>query len=71
MCTCKFKQLYNVFLHRMKLSGHRMRIKFDKEPLPLEKNNYTTKIVKAYVVYDLDSWPNNPHKNFPIINLLV
>ena len=55
MCTCKFKQLYNVFLHRMKLSGHRMRIKFDKEPLPLEKNNYTTKIVKAYVVYDLDS----------------
>ena len=37
MCTCKFKQLYNVFLHRMTLSGHRMRIKFEKEPLPLEK----------------------------------
>ena len=44
---------------------------FDKEPLPLEKNNYATKIVKAYIVYDLDSWLNNPPKNFHIINLLV
>ena len=36
-----------------------MRITFDKDPLTVEQNNYATKIVNAYIVYDLDAWPNN------------
>ena len=34
-----------------------MKIKFDKDPLAVEKNNYLTKIVNVYIVYDLDAWP--------------
>ena len=37
-----------------------MRIKFDKDPLAVEQNNYTTKIVGFYFVYHLDGWPRNP-----------
>ena len=32
-----------------------MGIKFDKDPLPVEQNNYFTKIVNVYIVYDLDA----------------
>ena len=52
------------------LSRYRMRIKFDKGPIAVEQNNYTTKIVNAYIVYDLDAWLNNPLKNFELKNYL-
>ena len=39
-----------------------MRIKFDKYPLAVEKNNYMTKILKVYIVYELYDWPKNPLK---------
>ena len=42
----KFKPLYTPFLHSIKLSGYRIRIEFDKDPLALEQNNYLTKTVK-------------------------
>ena len=32
----KFKSLYTAFLHTIKLSGYRMEIKFDKDPLAVE-----------------------------------
>ena len=35
-------------------------------PLGLEQNNCTTKIVNAYIVYDLDHWPKNPFRNFTL-----
>ena len=41
-----------------------MRIKFDKDPLALEQNNYLTKIVNFYIVYDLNDWPKDPTNNF-------
>ena len=28
--------------------------------MAVEKNNYLTKMVNAYIVYDLDTWPRNP-----------
>ena len=34
-------------------------MKFDKDPLAIEQNNYLTKIVNVYIVYDLDTWPKN------------
>ena len=35
-----------------------MGIKFDKDPLSVEQNNYTSKSVNVYMVYDLNSWSN-------------
>ena len=37
-----------------------MGIKLDKDHLAVEQNNHATKIAKAYIIYDLDSQPNNP-----------
>ena len=47
-----------------------MRIKFDKDPLAVEKNNYLTKIVNVYIVYDLNAWPKIPLRNVTLKNCL-
>ena len=59
----KLKPFYNAFWHNIKLSRDRMAIKFDKDPLAVEQNNYTLKIVNVYIVYSLDAWPINPTNN--------
>ena len=38
-----------------------MGIKFDKDPLAVEQNNYLTKIVNVYIVYDLECFPKKTH----------
>ena len=35
----KLKPLYTAFLHGIKLSGYKMRIKFQKDPLAVEQIN--------------------------------
>ena len=63
----KLKPLYATFLNSIKriyIKG----IKFDKHPLAVEQNNYLTKIVNVYIVYDLDAWPRNPKNNFKFKN---
>ena len=52
----------------MKLSGYKMGIKFDKDPLALEQSNYLTKFINVYIVYDLAVWPRNPTNNFKFKN---
>ena len=47
-----------------------MGIKFDKEPLGVEQNNYLTKIVNVFILYDLTTWPRNPTNNFKLKNCL-
>ena len=47
-----------------------MGIKFDKDPLAAQQNNYTTKIVNVYTVYDLDAWPRNPTNHLKFKNCL-
>ena len=42
-----------------------MRIKFDKDLLSVQKNNYACKIV-----YGLDAWPRNPTNNIRFKNYL-
>ena len=50
--SCKSKRAFNsklnpsytVFLHSTNLSGYRMGIKFDKDPLAVEQNNYLCKL---------------------------
>ena len=38
--------------------------KFYKDPLAVEQNNYLTKIVNVYIVYNLDAWPKLLLRNF-------
>ena len=57
-------------MHSIKLSEYRIGIKFDKDPLAVEQNNYLSEIVIAYIVYDLDAWPKNPTNNFEFKNCL-
>ena len=64
------KSLCTVFFNRLKISGYRMGIKFDKDPLAVEQNNYLTKVVNVYIVYDLDVWPRNPTNNLKFKNCL-
>ena len=47
-----------------------MGIIFDKDPLAVEQNNYLTKIVNVYIVYDLDAWPRNSTNNSKSKNCL-
>ena len=47
-----------------------MGIKFNKDPLTVEQNNYTTRIVNAFIVYNLDALPRNPLNNFKLKNSL-
>ena len=54
----------------IKLSDYRIRIQFDNSVLVAEQNHYTTKIVNAYIVYDLNDWPKNPFNNFKLKNCL-
>ena len=51
----ELKSLYTAFLHSINFSGYRMGIKFDIGPLAVERNNYLSKIVNVYIVYDLDA----------------
>ena len=57
-------------MHSVKLFEYRIGIKFDKYPLALEQNNYLTKIVNVYIVYDLDTWTKNPTNNSKFKNCL-
>ena len=66
----KLKPLYTAFLHSIKLSGYRMGIWFDKDPLAAEQNNYLSQTVNVYIAYDLDAWPINPTNNFRLENCL-
>ena len=45
-----------------------MGIKFDKDPLVVEENNYMTKIVNAYSAYDLYVSPKIPLNNSKLKN---
>ena len=54
----------------IKLSEYRIGIKFDKHPLAIEQNNYSTKIINSYIVYDLDAWTVNPTDNFKFKNCI-
>ena len=66
----KLKPLYTTFLNSIRLSGYRILIKFDKHALSVDQNNYLTKIVNIYIVYDLDAWQKNRLRNFTLKNCL-
>ena len=48
-----------------------MGVKFDKDPLAVEQNNYLSNIVSVYIEYDLDPWPKNSTNNFKFRNYFI
>ena len=64
--TSKLKPLHTTFLHSIKLSWYSIGIKFDKDPLAVEQNIYTTNIVNEYIICDLDTWPRNTINSFKL-----
>ena len=50
---------YNILFSCITWNGYKIEIKFNKSVLIVEQNNYTTKIINASIVYDLDNWPRN------------
>ena len=50
----KIPLLHGTFLSNIKLFQCKIEIQFNNTPLIREENNYATKIVNAYIVYDLD-----------------
>ena len=58
-------------MHNIKRSGHKVRIKFDKDALAVQQNNYATNIVNAYILYDLDTSPSNCLRNFTLKHCLL
>ena len=53
--TPKLKAPYTVFLHSIKRFEYKLRKKFNEDSLVVEQNNYISKIVNAYIIYDLDN----------------
>ena len=70
ICNSKLKSLHTFFLDTTKLFGYKMRVRFDKDLLVVAQNNYLSKIVNVYIVYDLDTWPKIPLGNFTKRNCL-
>ena len=46
-------------------------IQFNSTSSVIKQNNYTTKIVNVYIIYDLDNWAKNVLRNFTLKNCLV
>ena len=46
----------SINLHSLNRTGYKIGTKFNKDPLPVEQNNYLTKIINVYIVYDLAAW---------------
>ena len=75
---CKFKGLFEqkfvplngTFISNVKQFGREMNIQFNNTSLVLDQNKIPTKILNAYIVYDLDNCPNIPFRNFILNNFL-
>ena len=66
----KLIALHGAFLPNIKYFKNKIGIQFNSTPLVIERNNYVTKIVNVYIVYDLDNWPKNPLINFTLKDCL-
>ena len=69
--SSKLQSLCTAFLYSINTSRYRIVIKFEKDPLAVEQNNYFTKIVNVYIFYDLDAWPRNATRNIKFKKCLL
>ena len=68
--TWKSKVIYNSGLKSLhnfssiiKYFGRKIGLQFNNSVLVVEQNNYATKIVNAYIVYEFGSWQRIFHKD--------
>ena len=59
-----------ILLYSINPFGYRMGIKLDKDPLAVLQNNYASKFVNVYIVYDLDACAKVLLRNSAIKNCL-
>ena len=64
--SSKLIALHGAFLPYVRYFGNKIGIQFNNTLLVREQNNYTSRIVNVYIVYDLDNWPKNPQWNFTL-----
>ena len=50
---CRIHQIYNSLQHNIKQLGYKIRIQFNNTAFIIEQGKYETKIVNAYIVYNL------------------
>ena len=65
------KHLRRGFLPQLRYNTGKICVNLDRSPLVLKQNNYSKKIVNAYIVYDLNDWPKVPLRNFTLKNCLL
>ena len=41
-------------------------MQLNNTPLVIDQNNFTSKTVNYYIVYDFDNWPKTPLTNFAL-----
>ena len=62
---------YILRLNTTKISGYKTGIQFSKCVLLVEQKNYLTKIVNAYIVYDLGDCQKIPLSNLKLKKCLI
>ena len=67
----KFLPLNGTCLPNRKYFGCNIGIQINNTPLVVEQYNCTTETVNAYILYDVDNWPEILLRNFPFKNCLV
>ena len=58
--------LHGAFLPSIKYFTRKIGMLFNNAPLVVEQNNYSTKIVNVYIVYDLDNKPKLLLRNWAV-----
>ena len=66
--TFTITSLHTTFLHSTKPSGYKIGIKCDNNILAAKYNNHASKIVNAYIVFDLGIWSKLPLNSFTLKN---
>ena len=59
----KFIPIKNYSLSNRKYFCEKIALQFNYTPLVVEQNNYPTKTVNIYILYDFVSWQKNPLRN--------
>ena len=66
----KLLPLHGAYIPNIKYFGYKIGIQFNRTPLVVEQNNYRTKTVNTYIIYDLDHWSRSTFRNFTWNNCL-
>ena len=67
----KLTAFHGAFLPNIKYFRKNIEIQFNSTPLVVEQNNYITKILSVYMVYDLDNWPKLLLRNVSLKNYFL